>query len=114
MQNVTMICKLQESTQAVPLLVGRGLSPWGVDAGWEAVVWGLVLLGGVVTNSGAASINPQLLPSHIPVVLHCFVLIHFFILVLGNVTGFILMRWSYDSCVLDKDPLGQKRSEDML
>ena len=86
----------------------------GVDAGWEAVVWGLVLLGGVVTNSGPASINPQLLPSHIPVVLHCFVLIHFFILVLGNVTGFILMRWSYDSCVLDKDPLGQKRSEDML
>ena len=68
---------LQASTQAVSLLLGRGLSPWGVEAGWEAVVWGLVLLGGVVTNSGPASINPQLLPSHIPVVLHCFLQIHF-------------------------------------
>ena len=76
------------------LAVWKGAHPWGVDAGWEAVVWGLVLLGGVVTNSGPASINPQLLPSHIPVVLHCFVLIHFFILVLGNVPGFILLRWS--------------------
>ena len=68
---------LQASEQAVSLLLGRGLSPWGVEAGLEAVVWGLVLLGGVVTNSGPASINPQLLPSHIPVVLHCFLQIHF-------------------------------------
>ena len=76
MQNVTLICKHQR--KQYPCCLEGGSALGGVDAGWEAVVWGLVLLGGVVTNSGPASINPQLLPSHIPVVLHCFVLIHFF------------------------------------
>ena len=90
MQNVTLICINASSI----LAAWKGAQPLGVEAGWEAVVWGLVLLGGVVTNSGPASINPQLLPSYIPVVLHCFLLIHFFILVLGNVQLFILLRWS--------------------
>ena len=82
------------SMQAVSLLLGRGLSPWGLKlvgrrwyGGWFCLGEWLLIVG-----------RPPSIPNYCRLTFQSFCIVFFwsifFILVLGNVQLFILLRWS--------------------